>query len=115
MRSLEHAADPYCARVAAAALATVLTVREEAPTDAFVAWLCDQLNTARSEKSAVKAAVPALTILLRVGRARAAFAAHGGVGAVTKLLKRPGTDAANAQLLYVFHRLRRVYLDVDAP
>ena len=44
--------------------------------------------------------MPALTILLRVARARTAFAAHGGVGYVTKLLKKPGTDSANAQLLY---------------
>ncbi|KAH8051013.1 proton-transporting ATPase [Aureococcus anophagefferens] len=36
----------------------------------------------------------------RVASARTAFAAHGGVGYVTKLLKKPGHDSANAQLLY---------------
>ena len=95
----------YCCRVAASALATLLTVREEAPTEAFVGWLCEQLATSRSEKSRVKAAVPALTILLRVARARTAFAKHGGVGYVTKVLKhRPGTtpggESNTAQLLY---------------
>ena len=100
LRALERADDAYCARVAASSLATLLTVVEDADGDAFVAWLCEQLASSRGERSHVRAAVPALTILLRVARARTAFAAHGGVGYVTKLLKKPGHDSANAQLLY---------------
>jgi len=102
MRSLEHASDAYSARVAASVLATLLTVREEAPTEAFANWCVEQLGNSRSEgtSSSVKAAVPALTILLRVQRARRAFAARGGVGAATKLLKRPGAAGDGAQSLY---------------
>ncbi|KAJ8601127.1 hypothetical protein CTAYLR_008826 [Chrysophaeum taylorii] len=98
MRSLSDGGDSYAAKVGAGVLATLLTARAEAPVEDFVSWLCEQLSTSRSRQSEVKAAVPALTILLRAARARAVFAEHGGVGYVTKLLKRPETT--NAQMQY---------------
>mmetsp|Transcript_25856 Transcript_25856/g.83737 ORF Transcript_25856/g.83737 Transcript_25856/m.83737 type:complete len:484 (+) Transcript_25856:117-1568(+) len=86
LRCLTHTKDAYCAKVCACVLATFLTVLENSSCEPFVSWLCEQLSASRSAK--VSAAVPALTILLRAIRARDVFADHGGVGYLTKLLKR---------------------------
>ena len=105
LRSLTHTRDAYCSKVCASVLATMLTAREDADCEPFVCWLCDQLSASRGGKSDVKAAVPALTILLRATRARDVFAEHGGVGYLTKLLKRSlgapsEADQSTAQMLY---------------
>ena len=99
--------DAFCQRAASAALATLLAVFDGSnrapcagPLEPFVQWLCDQLAASRGGAApGVRAAVPALTILLRREDARALFGRHGGVGYLTKLLKAQGA-AANAQLLY---------------
>ena len=93
LRCLTHTKDSYCAKVCACVLATFLTALDVSP-EPFVNWLCDQLSASRTAK--VHAAVPALTILLRATPARDVFAEHGGVGYLTKLLKRSFTpkDAA---------------------
>ena len=67
--------------------------------DSFVSWLCEQLTSSRNNNLAMRAAVGALTILLRREEARLLFGQHGGIGYLTKLLKMQGAGA-NAQLLY---------------
>mmetsp|Transcript_108055 Transcript_108055/g.314315 ORF Transcript_108055/g.314315 Transcript_108055/m.314315 type:complete len:289 (+) Transcript_108055:87-953(+) len=67
--------------------------------DSFVSWLCEQLTNSRNNNLAMRAAVGALTILLRREEARLLFGQHGGIGYLTKLLKMQGAGA-NAQLLY---------------
>lgn len=98
LKSLHTTRDEYAAKCAASVLATMLAIRSEVAVEEFVSWLCEQLSSWQSEESEAKAAVPALTILLRADRARPVFAAHGGVGYVTKLLKR--SRATNAQTRY---------------
>lgn len=102
LRSLQTTGEAYAAKTAASVLATLLTARAEAPVEAFVSWLCEQLSASRSKHSEIKAAVPALTILLRAERARAVFTAHGGIGYVTKLLKQRDESSVsnNAQMQY---------------
>mmetsp|Transcript_15832 Transcript_15832/g.49589 ORF Transcript_15832/g.49589 Transcript_15832/m.49589 type:complete len:457 (+) Transcript_15832:45-1415(+) len=100
MRSLHATGEAYAAKTAASVLATLLSARPEASVEQFVSWLCEQLSSSRSQHSDVRAAVPALTILLRTDRARSAFAQHGGVGYVTKLLRQRDLSSANAQMQY---------------
>lgn len=90
--------DPYCQRAASSCLARLLTVTDD-PMDTFISWLCEQLTNARNNNLAMRAAVNALTILLRRMDARLLFGQHGGIGYLTKLLKTQGAGA-NAQLLY---------------
>jgi len=90
--------DSYCQRAASTSLARLL-IAFDAPMDNFISWLCEQLTNSRNNNLAMRAAVGALTILLRKAEARLLFGQHGGIGYLTKLLKMQGTGA-NAQLLY---------------
>ena len=71
----------------------------DSPMESFVGWLCEQLTNSRNNNAAMRAAVAALTILLRREAARILFSQNGGIGYLTKLLKMQGAGA-NAQLLY---------------
>lgn len=90
--------DSYSQRTAGMALARLLIVNKS-PMEEFVNWLCEQLANSQKNNASMRAAVLALTILLRRNEARNLFGQHGGVGYLTKLLKNQGSGA-NAQLLY---------------
>lgn len=90
--------DSYSQRTAGMSLARLL-INSKSPMEKFINWLCEQLGNSRKNNPSMRAAVLALTILLRRNEARNLFGQHGGIGYLTKLLKNQGAGA-NAQLLY---------------
>ena len=104
-----RAGDAYSTRVAAAVAAALVAADAQADAGPLVAWLATQM----ADGTSAREAAPALAVALRAPRARAAFAAQGGVALLAARLNDAG---GGAQLKYeVAFSLWCLSFEEDAP
>ena len=104
-----RAGDAYSTRVAAAVAAALVAADAQADAGPLVAWLATQM----ADGTSAREAAPALAVALRAPRARAAFAAQGGVALLAARLNDTG---GGAQLKYeVAFSLWCLSFEEDAP
>ena len=104
-----RAGDAYSTRGAAAVAAALVAADAQADAGPLVAWLATQM----ADGTSAREAAPALAVALRAPRARAAFAAQGGVALLAARLNDAG---GGAQLKYeVAFSLWCLSFEEDAP